>query len=65
MTRAKAIEALDSAFADSVKSLFNVLVLAMVTNAEDGAADKFHSGIEARDSAYAIAMKEIETIFPE
>lgn len=64
MKRAQATAALDDAFADSVKTLFNGLVTNLIDGTED-AAGKFHAGIARRDEAYAIASRELDAIFPE
>lgn len=64
MTRARAIQALDDALGDSVKQLFNVLVMNLLAN-DAAAPGKFHNGMAVRDDAYAIGLREIETIFPD
>lgn len=64
MTRDKAQEAVDEAFASSVRQLFDVLVSNLVTSEAD-AALKFHSGLAKRDEAHVMASKEVEAIFPK
>lgn len=66
MTRAKAQEAIDSAFADGVRHLFAVLVSALINKEDtDAAVRRFSAGIAVHDEAHAKAASTIEKIFPE
>jgi ActR/RegA family two-component response regulator len=63
MNRDKALAALDEALSDSVKGLFDKLVLMLIDDDQDAAA-KFGRGLEKRLAAREVAAGEVERIFP-
>jgi hypothetical protein len=64
MTREKAQQAIDEAFADGLKNLFSKLVL-MVETEEVDAVNRFKAGVAFHDHAHAAASAAVEAIFPE
>lgn len=67
MTRAKALEAVDEAFADGIKRLFAMLVTSLTTDEHhpDEALNRFTHGVAAHDDAHSRASSAVEKIFPE
>jgi hypothetical protein len=64
MNRAKALAAVDDAYAASFNHLFETLVTNLTVDDKDASA-KFNAGIALRDEAHAIASAAVEKIFTE
>lgn len=66
MERKQAQQAVDDAMADSFKTLFGVLVLALQSDpGHDEALARFEKGLAVRDEAHSKATAAVERIFPE
>lgn len=66
MNRAKATEALDAAFASGVAKLYFMLVSSLETDpGGPSAAQRFKAGLESHAAGHAVALTQVETIFPE
>lgn len=64
MKRAEAQKAIDEAFADGLKNLFQHLVVNLETATPD-AIGKFRHGVAFHDDAYSAASGVVETIFKD
>jgi hypothetical protein len=65
MKRADAQKAIDEAFADGLKNLFDVLQRNMLAEDHGVALKQFRAGIARHDEAHSAATAEIEKIFGE
>lgn len=64
MTRDRAQQAVDEAFAGHIAKLFSTLISNLVSN-ESGAGAAFERGLAAADDAHTIASGIVERVFAE
>jgi hypothetical protein len=65
MTRQKALTAIDDAFCDGIKLIYERLVSNIIAQSREKAANEFVQGLDNRHKAYSIARSLVEKVFPE